>query len=255
MPTAVDVSPATSTLRLAVIEFETPPTDVFENHGTYGDVVIKLLRRTLPSATDHAPALRVTKVSALEDEVWPNVDEIDAVLVTGSKYTASDDNPWVPSLVGFIQKTYQARKPLAGICYGHQIIARALGGLTTRNPGGWELSVHKVDLSPKGAKLFSTDSLSIYQMHRDAVIETPPHVEVIGSSPRCGVQIMYQPGRVLGFQGHPEFDRLITESLLKQRLDEGILEVPLYEDAMARVENKHDGAMIAKVMCKFFLGS
>lgn len=92
-------------------------------------------------------------------------------------------------------------------------------------------------------------------MHRDAVIETPHQVEVIASSPRCDVQVMYQPGRVLGFQGHPEFDEAISESLIIQRLDDGILDRALYEDAMTRVHHKHDGELIATTMCKFFLGS
>jgi hypothetical protein len=92
-------------------------------------------------------------------------------------------------------------------------------------------------------------------MHRDAVIVPPPNVQVIASSPGCLVQVMYQPGRILGFQGHPEFDSAITESLLNQRLDDGILEQWLYEDAMSRIGLKHDGVLIAAAMCKFFLGS
>lgn len=59
----------------------------------------------------------------------------------------------------FIQQTYAAEKPLAGLCYGHQIIARALGGRTSRNPGGWELSVCEVNLTPKGMGLFGVNSL------------------------------------------------------------------------------------------------
>lgn len=238
-----------------MIEFETPPNDVFNNHGSYGDIAIKLLRRTLASSAELSPLLKVTKVSALEeDSFWPAVDEIDAVLVTGSKYTVADNDFWVPSLIGFIRQAYVAKKPLAGICYGHQMIARALGGRTSRNPGGWELSVHEINFTPKGAGIFGAESLDMYQMHRDAVIVPPPDVQVIASSAGCQVQVMYQPGRILGFQGHPEFDSAITESWLNERLDEGILEESLYEEAMTRIGRKHDGVLIAAVMCKFFLG-
>ncbi|KAM5386899.1 hypothetical protein ACJZ2D_000192 [Fusarium nematophilum] len=254
MPIAVPTSPPLPTLRLVVVEFETPPTDVFEKHGTYGDMAIKHLRRTLASETESPSQLKATKVCALQDDEWPDVVDMEAVLITGSKYTVSDDNPWVPSLMAFIQRVYNAGKPMAGICYGHQMIARALGGRTSRNPRGWELSVHNVDLTPKGADVFGANHFSIYQMHRDAVIETPPNVEVIGSSPRCGVQVMYQPGRVLGFQGHPELDRFVTESLLYQRLEEGILDKAVFDDAMLRIENKHDGGAITAVLCRFLQG-
>lgn len=256
MPTAVPVAPVTtSTLRLAVVEFEAPPDDMFDKHGSYGDIVIKLLRRTLASSATDAPLLKATKVCALEDDCsWPSTDEIDAVLVTGSKYTVADDNVWVPSLIEFIQQAYAAKKPLAGICYGHQMIARALGGKTSRNPSGWELSVHEVNFTPTGAVWFGRESLKLHQMHRDAVIEPPPKVHIVASSPGCDVQVMCRPGRVLGFQGHPEFDASITEALLQQRLDEGILETSLYKYAMSRAGREHDGAAFAVVLCRF-LGS
>lgn len=91
-------------------------------------------------------------------------------------------------------------------------------------------------------------------MHRDAVISPPPNVQVIASSPGCDVQVMYQPRRVLGFQGHPEVDRTTTESFLRRRVEEGILEMSVYEEGMTRIGRKHDGALIAAVMCKFFCG-
>ncbi|KAF4982225.1 hypothetical protein FZEAL_2109 [Fusarium zealandicum] len=255
MSMAVQVSAPTSpALRLAVIEFETPPNDVFYKYGTYGDIAVKLLRRTSTSAKKHPPLLKVIKVSVLEGDAWPDVTDIDAVLITGSRHTAWKDDAWVPSLIEFIQQTYAAEKPMAGICYGHQIISRALGGKTSRNPGGWELSVHQVDLTLRGAGVFGRYSFMIYQMHRDAVIEAPPGVEIIASSPGCMVQVIYQPGRILGFQGHPELDRFTTESLLTQRLDEGILDVDLYQDAVSRIDHKHDGESVAIVLCKFLLG-
>jgi hypothetical protein len=68
-----------------VIEFETPPNDVFDKHGSYGDIAIKLLRRTLAASAELSPLLKVTKVSALDDDAsWPALDEVDAVLLTGS---------------------------------------------------------------------------------------------------------------------------------------------------------------------------
>ncbi|KAI5467828.1 GMP synthase [Mariannaea sp. PMI_226] len=256
MPIAIPVTPTASPiLRLAVLEFETPPDDIFLKHGTYGDIAIKSLRRNIASTSDHPPLLKTTKISVLEGNSWPDLDTIDAVLITGSMHTASDDDVWVPSLTQFIRQVYNARKPLAGICYGHQMIARALGGRTSRNPQGWELSVHQVDFAPLGVETFGRASFNIYEIHRDAVIETPPNVQVIASSSGCDVQVMYQPGRVLGFQGHPEIDRSVTECMLRQRLDEGILELSVYEDAMSRIEIKEDGDRITTAMGKFFLGA
>lgn len=179
----------------------------------------------------------------------------------------------MPSLISYIQRVYHMGKPIAGICYGHQVIARALSGRTARNPGGWELSVHRVHLTPDGVRLFGTHSLvltqtvapisngtnqvcyqDLYQAHRDAVIEAPPNVKIIGSSDNCDVQIMYEPGRILSFQGHPEFDRSICESFINGRLRDGELDGWTYDKAMMQTGYEHDGEGIGSTLCSFLIG-
>lgn len=91
-------------------------------------------------------------------------------------------------------------------------------------------------------------------MHRDAVTELPLGVDIIGHSLRCDVQIMYQPGRVLGFQGHPELDGLTAKRLLQQRSDAGILDKETFDEAMGRVELEHDGLIVAEGIWKVLMG-
>lgn len=74
-------------------------------------------------------------------------------------HDADEDDPWVPKLVDFIQKAYEAKKPIMGLCYGHQIISRALGGGVSRNPKGWEITVKEIELTPAGSKLFGRESV------------------------------------------------------------------------------------------------
>lgn len=59
----------------------------------------------------------------------------------------------------FLKESYQKRIPILAICYGHQILARALGGKVIKNPKGCEISVTKVNLTPSGTDLFGTDHL------------------------------------------------------------------------------------------------
>lgn len=91
-------------------------------------------------------------------------------------------------------------------------------------------------------------------MHRDAVTKLPPNVKAIGQSSRCDTQIMYEPGRVLGLQGHPELDGLTAKRLLQQRSDAGILDKETFEDAMARVEHDHDGLVVAEGIWRVLTG-
>ncbi|KAF7553243.1 hypothetical protein G7Z17_g3759 [Cylindrodendrum hubeiense] len=242
-----------SAFRLAILECEAPPAAVLEKYGTYGDIVTNLL--TSAFETVSLPALEVVKWNIVSAESFPDLDTVDGILLTGSQYTAFDDDVWVPSLMEYIRSAYNARKPLVGFCYGHQIISRALGGTVAQNPAGWELAVEKVQLSYLGAKLFGRRHLNIQQVHRDAVVEAPPNVEVIGRSARCGVQISYQPGRILSFQGHPEFNEFIVTEEINERLEQGKFDNDFYKEAMTRVKLEHDGKLLATALWEHFLSA
>src|SRR5690606_29661290 len=86
-----------------------------------------------------------------EENVYPNIDEIDAVLITGSKYNAYDPLAWITRLVEYTKKCIETKRvKVVGICFGHQIAARALGGRVARNDKGWEIAAINVDLTKEG---------------------------------------------------------------------------------------------------------
>lgn len=92
-------------------------------------------------------------------------------------------------------------------------------------------------------------------MHRDAVVEVPPNIDVIASSRSCKVQMMFQPGRIFTIQGHPEFNSRISKSWLDQRYKEGLVEQELYAYALTMLNLEHDGLEILQAMRKFLLGT
>jgi GMP synthase-like glutamine amidotransferase len=93
-------------------------------------------------------------------------------------------------------------------------------------------------------------------MHRDAVLGVPPGITNLGSSIKCSVQILYQPGRLLSFQGHPEFDELINEEIIRADNENGhAFDDETFRDALERVSRPHDGPLMASRVMEFFLGS
>lgn len=77
-----------------------------------------------------------------------------------TEHDAFADDEWIVRLVDYVRKAYETTDvALVGICFGHQIIARALGGEVRRSGGKWEVSVDKVRLSPLGKELFGVDEL------------------------------------------------------------------------------------------------
>jgi len=138
-----------------------------------------------------------------------------------------------------------------GVCFGHQIIGRALGVKVGPNEAGWEVAVSGVDLTSEGKEVFRLEKLRLHQMHRDIVHFYPSGTIPLGSSPRCEVQGMYAPRRFITVQGHPEFNEEIVAEILASRHKNGVFSDTAYEEAMARVGNEHDGLAVGKAFLMF----
>ncbi|KAH6894206.1 class I glutamine amidotransferase-like protein [Thelonectria olida] len=246
----------TRTFRLAVLECDTPVPAVKEARGTYGEVFRTLLTKGKEGlgAKGEEVELQITKwdvVTALE---YPNVEDIDGLWISGSKHTSFADDAWILVLVDYVKKVLTTTKvPVVGICFGHQIIGRALGVKVGVSPGGWEVSVDKIDLNEHGQKLLGTSTISLHQMHRDAVLEVPEGAVLLGSSPSCQIQGLYQEGRYISFQAHPEFDEFIMTNILKMRHEQKIFNDAMFEDAMERAPKHHDGVLVSTAIWNFLL--
>lgn len=188
-----------------------------------------------------------------------------------SEHNSFDSEPWILTLIEFTKKVLaQDRVRLIGVCFGHQIIGRAMGVKVGRSDKGWEVAVCDVDLTSKGKELFGLDTLvsaayhstghpmltlsqHIHQMHRDIVYEFPRSVERLGSSPLCDVQGMYIKNHLITVQGHPEFNETIETEILTRRHGQGIFKDDAFDEAMKRVSKPHDGVIVAATFLQFVL--
>ncbi|KAF7561275.1 hypothetical protein G7046_g2872 [Stylonectria norvegica] len=253
----------TQIYRLAVLECDTPFPAVAAARGSYGDIFEDLLTKGLGGLGSEGSniQLNVTKWDVVTAQSYPNIDEVDGILLTGSstlaaEYAAFADDPWIKVLVEFVKDTItKTSKSVVGFCFGHQIIGRAIGAKVDVSPGGWEVSVEKVNFNEEGQKLLGASSVDIQQMHRDAVLDVPEGFVSLGSSPKCTIQGLYKPGHVLTLQGHPEFDDFVISEVLESRHKAKIFDDEMFEDGMARVHRPHDGAMLAIGIWKFLLAS
>jgi GMP synthase-like glutamine amidotransferase len=91
----------------------------------------------------------------------------------------------------------------------------------------------------------------MYQTHRDAVLELPRGVALLGRTEQCPIQSMYARGKLITVQGHPEYSSFIMTEMLRTRHRAGTIADGPYEDAMKRVGDKHDGLAMARVFLRF----
>ncbi len=145
------------------------------------------------------------------------IDECDGYLCTGSRHGVNDDIEWIGTLRSFVASVSEAGVPCVGICFGHQMIAQALGGRVDRAPGGWGAGVHRIEVvDHEGWMEPGADRLSLHFMHQDQVLDLPPGAKLLGRAGHCP-NAMFQAGSALGLQAHPEFVTAYTEALIRSR--------------------------------------
>ncbi len=148
------------------------------------------------------------------DQFPDNTEVCDAWLITGSKSDAYGDEPWILRLCDFIRDIDARGQVLVGICFGHQIIALALGGSVTKFEGGWGVGVHHYQVQGTIPTLPNQTEIAFCAFHQDQVIHKPDKMAVFLSSEFCPYAGLIYQDRILTFQGHPEFSKAYEADLI-----------------------------------------
>ncbi len=169
---------------------------------------------------DHeAPQLQLQRVDVVGGDALPDLDGVDGLLVSGSRYDAFDPAPWIGAVASLLRDAYTRNVPTVGICFGHQLIAHALGGRVERASGGWGVGVHQAELTGHGRQTLTPAApFALIHSHQDQVLELPPGGRVLASASHVPIAAL-QVGSLLGFQGHPEFRPAYAAALMDVRRD------------------------------------
>lgn len=181
--------------------------------------------------------------SVVDGEMPASVHDAEGWLITGSKHGAYEPHPWIPPLEQFIRDSYAAHVPVIGVCFGHQIIAQAMGGKVEKFKGGW--SVGQVDYRMGG------QTYAINAWHQDQVVEKPATAKVIGETDFCANAALLYDDRMWSIQPHPEYGDDFIEGLITHR-GKGVVPDDLLETATKRLGAPLDQGTIAAQMRAFF---
>ncbi|MFP4234913.1 MAG: type 1 glutamine amidotransferase [Nitriliruptoraceae bacterium] len=166
---------------------------------------------------EHAPELELTRVDVVGGDPLPDLDAVDGLLVTGSRHDAVATDRWITDLAGLLRAAHRRNTPTVGICFGHQLIAHALGGRIERAAAGWGVGVHTAALTPAGRDRFGPPhQVALLHSHQDQVTALPPSGRVLAASPHAPIAAL-EVGSLLGFQGHPEFRPAYAAALMDSR--------------------------------------
>lgn len=157
--------------------------------------------------------------SVVDMEFPDGVAEADGWLISGSRHGAYEDHGFIPPLEDFIRDNAAQRVPMVGICFGHQIMAKAFGGRVEKFVGGWSAGLVNYD--------FGGVTLPLNAWHQDQVVEKPDAARVIASTAFCQFAALVYGDHAMSMQPHPEFDAEAVRLLLDARapgvLPEGVI--------------------------------
>jgi GMP synthase-like glutamine amidotransferase len=210
--------------------------EIVARHGDYTKLYSGML-------ADHG--FEFVVFDAINMEFPQSTADADGWLLTGSRFGAYDDLPFIKPLEEFIRTAYADEVPMVGICFGHQIIAQALGGKVTKFDGGWEI----------GPKTYNFDDLGpvvLNAWHQDQVVDLPKDAKVIASGDSCENAALVFGNRALTIQAHPEFSNMVVRDYVELRRDLPEYPKDVMTNAWKNLSIANDNKKMADRIAGFF---
>jgi GMP synthase-like glutamine amidotransferase len=239
-------------MHIGILKTDAVRPEWVDEFGEYPDMFERLVLAADPSAT--------FSVWDVEKCVYPSdsdVDTVDGFIITGSKSSAYDDKEWIRNLERLVQELHAKRKKMVGICFGHQVIARALGGTVAKSDKGWGVGVNVYNVSELPAqgddevRSGGSGVLKLVASHQDQVTVLPPGARPVVSNDHCENAGFVIGDHVLTLQGHPEFSAEYSEAIMAFRHDM-IGAERVSQGRASLVTHQHEGPRVARWMVDFF---
>jgi GMP synthase-like glutamine amidotransferase len=193
------------------------------------------------------------EVLPVKDGVLPASPEaFDGYVITGSPASVNDDSlPWVGPLLDFIRAVDAARQPLIGLCFGHQAVAKALGGEVARHSAGWGLGTAPTHWTTTPAWMQpSQATTTLMAAHNEQVTHMPEGAVCLGGSDFCPIGSMQIGQHIWTTQFHPEMPLVFMKALLGYLDDK--LDAATITRAHTSLANAADAPLFGQWMVQFF---
>ncbi|SEO63149.1 GMP synthase (glutamine-hydrolysing) [Salinihabitans flavidus] len=220
-------------MKIGILQTGHAPDNLRPDLGDYDDMFRKLL---------HDQGFTFETWNVVDMEFPGDVTDADGWLITGSKHGAYEDHPWIAPLEAFIRDAIEHAVPVVGICFGHQIVAQALGGKVVKFPGGWAVGRQDYD--------FGGAHLPLNAWHQDQVITPPEGARTIASNDFCAHAALVYGDRALTIQPHPEFGPDFIEGLIHTR-GKGVVPQELLDKAESTLDQPLASDIIADQIADF----
>jgi GMP synthase-like glutamine amidotransferase len=222
-------------MKVAILETGRPPAPLAEEFGDYPTMFARLL----------GDGFEVESFDVAAGQL-PDPAQHHAYLITGSPAGVYDPLPWIEPLQQFIRKTGDAK--MVGICFGHQVMAEALGGHVEKSDKGWGAGLHRYTVVRSEPWIDTSGTIAVPASHQDQVVVQPPGTDVVAASDFTPFAALAWTDRpAISFQFHPEFSPAFAKALIKKRYDA----VPDPDAAIASLDAPNDNEIVGGWIRRF----
>lgn len=221
--------------KIGIIETGLLSEHLSNSHGDFPAMVRNWLRPVLP---DYG----FETTSPAKCDSFEHL-ECDAYVITGSPHSVYDDVAWIAPLQAFIRQCYARRTPMFGICFGHQVMASALGGKVVRHPGGWVCGnlAYSLENVPAASML---PALNISAIHQDQVIEAPGATRHHAGTDFCRFAALSYDAPMASVQFHPEFTEQFFRDLVHSKAS--VFSADVYDRALSSLKVQTNPQEVAR---------
>lgn len=198
--------------KIAVLITGDPVPRVLESRGDFEGIFRELLEGTFDG--------EVIGYDIREGEFPPLDEELKALIITGSAANVPDQEPWMVVAQEWLRVVVPTGVPTFGVCFGHQLLAQALGGEVQLNPKGREMSTVEVERSGESPIFEGVDErFQVNACHVDTVVALPEGAQALAISSRDDHQCIRFSDTCYGVQFHPEFDSEVMKGYVEARAE------------------------------------
>jgi GMP synthase-like glutamine amidotransferase len=234
-------------VKIALLQCDYVVKELQPEHGDIPDLFKNLFDRVAPEVI-----LDVFNVTIGE---YPDpVDQYDGFISSGSRYSVYDNDLWILRFKEFVRELYDHGRKFVGICFGHQMIAEALGGKCEKSDQGWGVGIKEVMIHKKMSWMQpEIDSYRMIVSHADQVTALPENADVLGGNSHCPCSIYMVGENFLGIQAHPEFTPAFEKDIMEIRKDR--IGQKIIDRAIPTLNEKTDEVAITRWIIQFIQNS
>jgi GMP synthase-like glutamine amidotransferase len=232
-------------MNICLLKCGTIQPDLLHISGDHEDMFISLFKK-------HVPSIRLFVFDVQKDNFPCNLNDFDGFLSTGSPDSVYNNEEWINTYKNVTHRLFLRKHKHVGICFGHQMIAEALGGKVEKSENDWGIGIKTSDIytHPSWMNDENLKTYSLIVSHQDQVVKLPEKATIIAGNEHCPVGMFGIGDHVLGIQQHPEFSKEYLIALLNSRRN--IIKAELIESALKSMDQKTDSAIVAKWIAHFF---